>query len=306
MKFTESFRMEKAYFQKLKSDIDIARSYIAAGAVDQARAVLESIVDVDGAVLLLYRNLGECWADLSVKLEELKKALQDLDGKTDKYHDELNEKIDEINNYLMALIREITDLLDRLPYAKPDYPVVYTGNIIGDPIQAKGIALEGLGNYHFRYGGYFELGNVSDLEDKVLLVSGSVPVALMTSINNLLGATRSEYQVYLGFGIRTGFYFSANDSKTVVPRDFCYFTRNDGIRDKDERTDANILNTWCTPIALSNIPQKYPDETRKLYCYAEISFYIKALDQVFSYSDIETLSASCNGFESMIFRLAEK
>lgn len=109
MKFTESFRMEKAYFQKLKNDIDIARSYIEAGAVDQARAVLESIVDVDGAVLLLYRNLGELWADLQARIEDLKKALQDLDGKTDKYHDELNEKIDEVNNYLMALIRELQE-----------------------------------------------------------------------------------------------------------------------------------------------------------------------------------------------------
>ena len=109
MKFTESFRMEKAYFQKLKNDIDIARSYIEAGAVDQARAVLESIVDVDGAVLLLYRNLGELWADLQARIEDLKKALQDLDVKTDKYHDELNEKIDEVNNYLMSLIRQLEE-----------------------------------------------------------------------------------------------------------------------------------------------------------------------------------------------------
>ena len=126
MKFTESFRMEKAYFQKLKSDIDIARSYIAAGAVDQARAVLESIVDVDGAVLLLYRNLGELWADLQARIEDLKKELQDLDGKTDKYHDELNEKIDEVNNYLMALIRELQE--------KQHLHIAASYNIVGNYI----------------------------------------------------------------------------------------------------------------------------------------------------------------------------
>ena len=56
MDFKNSYRVEAVYFQKLKSDIDIAKSYIAAGATDEARAVLENLVDVDGAVLLLYLN----------------------------------------------------------------------------------------------------------------------------------------------------------------------------------------------------------------------------------------------------------
>lgn len=120
--------MEKAYFQKLKSDIDIARSYMKAGEDGQARAVLESIVDVDGAVLLLYRNLGELWADLASKLEDLRKDLRDLGDRMELYHDELNEKIDEINNYIMALIRDLDERKqDKLI---PGYGISIEDNVI--------------------------------------------------------------------------------------------------------------------------------------------------------------------------------
>lgn len=111
MDFKNSYRVEAVYFQKLKSDIDIAKSYIAAGATDEARAVLENIVDVDGAVLLLYRNIGECWAELANAIEKTKKELDALRDQQEQYHDELNEKIDEINNYIIRLINALDERL---------------------------------------------------------------------------------------------------------------------------------------------------------------------------------------------------
>lgn len=131
MDFKNSYRVEAVYFQKLKSDIDIAKSYIAAGATDEARAVLENLVDVDGAVLLLYRNIGECWAELANAIEKTKKELDALRDQQEQYHDELNEKIDEINNYIIRLINalderltaaeaDIDDLQERMLAAESD------------------------------------------------------------------------------------------------------------------------------------------------------------------------------------------
>lgn len=131
MDFKNSYRIEAVYFNKLKSDIDIAKSYIAAGATDEARAVLENLVDVDGAVLLLYRNIGECWAELANAIEKTKKELDALRDQQEQYHDELNEKIDEINNYIIRLINalderltaaeaDIDDLQERMLAAESD------------------------------------------------------------------------------------------------------------------------------------------------------------------------------------------
>lgn len=107
MAFTNNFRIERIYFEKLKSNIDILKSYIEAGATGEALELLKNSVDVDGAVLLLYRNLGEAWAELADLIQKTQKDLKDLADKTEAYHDELNERIDEVNNYLMALIREL-------------------------------------------------------------------------------------------------------------------------------------------------------------------------------------------------------
>ena len=107
MAFTNNFRIERIYFEKLKSNIDILKSYIEAGATGEALELLKNSVNVDGAVLLLYRNLGEAWAELADLIQKTQKELKDLAEKTEAYHDELNERIDDVNNYLMMLIREL-------------------------------------------------------------------------------------------------------------------------------------------------------------------------------------------------------
>ena len=112
--FKNDYRLEAVYFQKLKSDIDIAKSYIERGAVDEAKALLENAVDVDGAVLLLYRNIGELWAELADRIEQTRKALDALEKKMNEYHDELNEKIDEINNYIIRLINALEARVEAL------------------------------------------------------------------------------------------------------------------------------------------------------------------------------------------------
>lgn len=107
MTFTESFRMERVYFEKLKNNITDIKNLLAAGNTEDARILLENSVDVDGAVLLLYRNLGECWAELADQIKKTRDELDALKEATEAYHDELNEKIDNVNFVLLRLINAL-------------------------------------------------------------------------------------------------------------------------------------------------------------------------------------------------------
>lgn len=112
MTFTDGYRVERVYFERLKSLITILKSLKDGVQDETVRTLIENAIDSDGAILLLYRNLGEAWAELADQVQKTRKMLQDLDEKTEKYHDELNERIDEVNNYLMALIRALEARMD--------------------------------------------------------------------------------------------------------------------------------------------------------------------------------------------------
>lgn len=110
--FKESYRLERVYFEKLKSMISILKSFLDNETDEKTRAILANEIDDNGAILLLYRNLGEAWAELADLIQKLRNDLSELDEKEEAYHDELNERIDEVNNYLMALIRALEARMD--------------------------------------------------------------------------------------------------------------------------------------------------------------------------------------------------
>lgn len=110
--FKDSYRLERVYFEKLKSMISILKSFLDNETDEKTRAILANEIDDNGAILLLYRNLGEAWAELADLIQKLRNDLTDLDEKEEAYHDELNERIDEVNNYLMALIRALEARMD--------------------------------------------------------------------------------------------------------------------------------------------------------------------------------------------------
>lgn len=112
--FKDSFRIERIYFEKLKTMIPVLKDLISAGDTKEAKALLENAVDANGAILLLYRNLGEAWAELADLIEKLRKELDKQNETIQEYHDELNAKIDDVNNYIMQLIREINARLDSI------------------------------------------------------------------------------------------------------------------------------------------------------------------------------------------------
>lgn len=112
MAFTNSFRMERVYFERLKSMIDILKPYLNTETDEKLKSILENSIDDNGAILLLYRNLGECWAELSDLIKKANERIDSLDDKSEKYHDEINERIDEVNNYIMGILREIEARLE--------------------------------------------------------------------------------------------------------------------------------------------------------------------------------------------------
>lgn len=114
MEFRDSYRMEEIYFQTLKEEINRVKALMASGNTEQAKILIENAVNVDGAVLLLYRNLGELWGELGAKIEEVKKELEKLDSRVNDYHTELNEKIDDVNNTIIRLINALEERVQAL------------------------------------------------------------------------------------------------------------------------------------------------------------------------------------------------
>ena len=114
MAFKDNMRLEQIYFQNIKSTIDVLKSW--KGETEDAKTtdIIDAVISCDSAVLLLYKNIGECWNELTAQIQKEMKDLEELKTKVENYHDELNEKIDDVNNYIMAIIREIEGRLDSL------------------------------------------------------------------------------------------------------------------------------------------------------------------------------------------------
>lgn len=112
MAFKDNFRIEKIYFQRVKDDAQILGSWKN----DPRRYSREEIIrvakDACDSILMLYRLIGESWNDALNQIEKLSAELDALAAKTDAYHDELNEKIDEVNNYLNTQIKDIEAQID--------------------------------------------------------------------------------------------------------------------------------------------------------------------------------------------------
>ena len=112
MAFKDSLRLEQIYFQKLKDMIKTCKAWYDGENTDKDRDILEALIQACAAILLLYRNLGEEWNELTALIQRTMHDLVYLKEKTDVYHDELNEKIDEVNNYLNAAITIIEAQID--------------------------------------------------------------------------------------------------------------------------------------------------------------------------------------------------
>ena len=114
MAFKENQRIEQIYFSALKKNIDALRKW-KTGETDLKTAdVLDALINADSALLLLYKNLGEAYAETVSMIEAEKAALEALRADVESFKTSINGKIDEVNSYLLSLIRSLEERVDEL------------------------------------------------------------------------------------------------------------------------------------------------------------------------------------------------
>lgn len=114
MTFKENQRIEQIYFSNLKNTIDVLRRW-KEGETDLKTAdVLQALIDADSAILVMYKNLGEAYAETVSMIEEEKAGLVSLQAEFTDFKGEINAKIDEVNSYLLSLIRALEERVDEL------------------------------------------------------------------------------------------------------------------------------------------------------------------------------------------------
>lgn len=205
MALKDSLRLESIYFNNLKSMMKMLKSWADGTTDEKTKDIIENCIQADAAILLLYRNLGEAWNELMANIQKEMHDLQDLKETVDAYHDELNEKIDEVNNYLMVLIRE---LQERVTILEQRVDVLETQiNLILDLVEDEPEETKGKKNtkaandptYHLEYHG--EQVNYSDIEemieaglDRVIWVRGLLTLLhIVPSSENTIIFTRTFY-----------------------------------------------------------------------------------------------------------------
>lgn len=111
MAFRSTLRLEEIYFNNLRRLIDTLKNWKTGDNSEEITDILDSCIESNSAILLLYKNLGEEWNELTAIIKETEKKLEELRESVTSYHDELNEKIDSVNNILNASIQSLeTDI----------------------------------------------------------------------------------------------------------------------------------------------------------------------------------------------------
>lgn len=114
MPVNESLRLEAIYFQNLRSMIDTLKGWKASEEPGKIYDIIDSCISANSAILLLYKNLGESAADFAAQIKQTGEALDKFKTAVEIYKDELNEKIDDVNNYLNALISDLEQRVQAL------------------------------------------------------------------------------------------------------------------------------------------------------------------------------------------------
>ena len=205
MALKDSLRLESIYFNNLKSMMKMLKSWADGTTDEKTKDIIENCIQADAAILLLYRNLGEAWNELMANIQKEMHDLQDLKETVDAYHDELNEKIDEVNNYLMVLIRELQErvtILEQRVDALETQINLILDLVEDEPAETKGKKNTKAANdptYHLEYHG--ETVTYSDIEDmieagldRVIWVRGLLTLLhIVPSSENTITFTRTFY-----------------------------------------------------------------------------------------------------------------
>ena len=102
--FRDNLRLEEIYFSKLRGLIAALGKFQNGDNPEEIRVLLDSCIEANGAILLLYKNIGEAWNETTAMLQDQARKLEELKTSLDSFDSALNEKVDDINNYLNSQI----------------------------------------------------------------------------------------------------------------------------------------------------------------------------------------------------------
>lgn len=114
MAFKDNFRIEKIYFQRVKDAAETLASWKQNPALYDRAELLGFIKSACDALLMCYRLTGEVWNDTISQIEKTVAELDALKKTAEEYHDELNEKIDGVNNFLNNAIKDLEVRLENV------------------------------------------------------------------------------------------------------------------------------------------------------------------------------------------------
>ena len=107
MAFKTNQRIEQIYFDNIRKELDVLKKW-KDGETDLKTAdVLQAVIDADSAIIMLYKNLGEAYAETVSLIEKEAAELETMKAEFSSFNTEINSKIDEVNNYLNGRISEL-------------------------------------------------------------------------------------------------------------------------------------------------------------------------------------------------------
>lgn len=120
MAFKDSIRLEAKYFQNLKTAIASLKKWREGENPSKTEDILDSCIAANKALILLYRNVAECYNELVSLFVKQQGELVSLRDYVHALKDELNEKIDDVNNYLNGRLTELEGRVELLEQAVED------------------------------------------------------------------------------------------------------------------------------------------------------------------------------------------
>ena len=112
----DNLRVEQVYFENLKRTMNelAAKKSELDGTM---QTIAENAVAADENIIMLYKNLCEAWIEAENLFKKVDTDTQAITERIDSLEKEFNEKIDEVNNYIVSITRALDE---RLTQAEED------------------------------------------------------------------------------------------------------------------------------------------------------------------------------------------
>ena len=117
MAFKDTYRLEKVYYENmwtLLRSLKALKENPSSDEITKVNEMLDDAIACNESIIIIYKNLGELYAEVAEKFVDLLTDLKALRDDLEMWKNEINEKIDDVNNYLMGHIRDLDDRVTSL------------------------------------------------------------------------------------------------------------------------------------------------------------------------------------------------